>query len=170
MTTIACDGRSIASDTQATAGDERTSTTKRKIVVENGFVYGFTGVCSYFEAVRKWHANGCDPDNMPKTGKDDRWNLLVFGPDGVRCYSQETPYFEEYEYPQAFGSGASYALGAMKAGAAAHQAVQIAIELDIRSGGHVKVISLEDAFRVAEAQRGEAGASKMRASGLGLSH
>jgi hypothetical protein len=151
MTTIACDGRTIAADTLGTCGSEKSTTPRQKIVVDEGHVYGFTGNWAFFAPARKWHAAGADPASVPKGNKDGDWQLLVFGSDEVVTYSSDVPYPCNYEYPEAFGSGATYALAAMRARCSAAEGVRVAIESDVYSGGHVRTLNLNDTLREAAA-------------------
>lgn len=150
MTTIACDGVTIAADSQSTSGGEIISLTKQKIVIEHGYVFGLSGNYAYFETLRAWYASGCDPEKAPKiSGTGSSWYLAVFREDDFVAYNNEIPYADVFPYPQSFGSGSQYALGAMKAGVDAVAAVRAAIELDTASGGSVQSISLREALRLA---------------------
>lgn len=153
MTTIACDGKILAADSQRNAGSECIDRATQKIVVEHGYVYALTGNCACFGPARKWHAEGADPAKVPTAPKDGCWTLLVFSRDKVTTYHNDLPYPSDLTYPQAFGSGGSYALGALKGNLGATQALEIAIDLDIHSGEPIRSFVLEDLLREAEAQR-----------------
>lgn len=144
MTVIAWDGRSVAADTQCTFGDYRGPLRAQKIVQRGDFVYGITGWSGWFEAWVKWHENGADPANIPAAGVDasQSGNFLVFHEGKALICSAQMPYLQEVGAPDAWGSGADFAIGAMHAGSDARQAVEITIACTPSCGGPVDVIDL----------------------------
>lgn len=120
MTTIACDGRTVAADGQ---------------MQDNGA----------FAPISDWIADGADIEKLPKIGE---FSVIEFGPEQAFAYSHDIPYPDPYNYPCAFGSGQPFALAAMQLGKGAVDAVRVAMELDPGSGGEVTRISLEPASDV----------------------
>jgi hypothetical protein len=145
MTCIAFDGRFVASDMLCKFGGYRGPLPVVKIREHNGIVYGLTGYPAWFDAWIDWHQKGADPNNTPKCtfAGDNTGNFLVFQEGkAFVCYYQ-LPYLQEAGAPDAWGSGAEFAIGAMKAGASARQAVEITIECNPDCGGPVQVIDLQ---------------------------
>jgi ATP-dependent protease HslVU (ClpYQ) peptidase subunit len=143
MTTIATDGKSVASDSLRVCGSERVDECTRKIRKVDGVVYAFTGDFAAFAAAIDWHKSGAVHGDAPKAGKDGSWRLLIMGPDEVTSYVSDLPYPEPYPYPQAFGSGAGYAMAALKLGKSSREAIELAKELDVFTGGPVFEIAIE---------------------------
>jgi ATP-dependent protease HslVU (ClpYQ) peptidase subunit len=83
-------------------------------------------------------------DKLPKAEGAD---LLMVKPDG-KMYLKEggdrkfRPLESNLKF-YAIGSGARYAITAMKAGADAKRAVELAIEADVWSGGKIQVVPLK---------------------------
>ena len=154
MTTIAIDSRGefIAADGQVTCSGAVVTTTLRKILVEtengNPRIYAMAGTTCMFEALVKWHKDGHKPSELPPAS-DGKWTLLVIDRKGARSYGHEAPYAELVPYPYALGTGNEYALGALKAGASAEEAVRIACEIDIHSGGEIQVVNIKEALGMA---------------------
>lgn len=151
MTTIATDGKTVASDSRRCCGTELVDDETVKIRQVNGTTYAITGTFPLLLAAIEWHQKGAVPGEQPKGNEKDQWSLLVLKPEGVDRYGWDLPYPDRYPYPQAFGSGASYAMAALKLGKSAREAVEVAKLLDIFSGGEVQVFDLGHAPRLAEA-------------------
>ena len=76
---------------------------------------------------------------------------LVVSPYGVITYSgSNIPAEFGFDTVQAIGSGAEFAIGAMRMGASAIQAVEVAIEFDIYCGGEVVHINTDEVVRGVE--------------------
>jgi hypothetical protein len=143
MTTIAWDGRIVAADSLGVAGGGRSFLPSKKIVEEGGVIFAACGrMGPMLDAWAKWWKDGADPTNVPPQGgsTEDCGNFIVFADGRCFIFSHMVPYACEEAAPFAIGSGADYAVGAMKAGADACRAVEIAIECDVNSGGPVEVI------------------------------
>lgn len=149
MTTIAYDGTTIAADTLSTYDMERCAVPKKKIRVENGVVFALTGAGRFYDALVKWFFDGADTENMPKGKSGDYgYSLIVIDEDGVRSYNDDCGYPNWFkEQKMAWGTGQDYAMGAMYAGADAESAVKVACMLDIKSGGAVQVVNVEQLVR-----------------------
>ena len=108
-------------------------------------MFAFTGDFGVFEPAINWYLNDdANPEKAPKASKDGNWRLLVAFPDHVVSYTDTVPYGEEFPYPQAFGSGAAYAMTAMRIGKTAEEAVKIAAELDVWTAGPVQVVNIAE--------------------------
>ena len=141
MTTLACDGHSLAADGQRSAGNEIIASDTKKIHVESGTIYAFTGEVAP-RALIDWIAAGAHADKAPKID----FSALVIDRTGARRYSNELPYAQEVRFPHADGSGDRWAMGAMKAGKSPREAVEIACSLDVYSGGTIQVVELDEVF------------------------
>ena len=127
MTIVVWDGKTIAADRQITRGDQVSSRVKLKRL-DSGAV-----VCTCGDADRglmliDWYINGKDPAVWPAFQRADTgWVILVVVECGqVYEYNQE-PVAIPVEAPyDAWGSGSSFALGALAMGATASQAVEAA--------------------------------------------
>lgn len=149
MTTIAIDiAGNIAADGRSTAGNEIIRDDVEKILVRHGRIYALTGCISLLDAAIEWHNAGADPAKVPAYSGEQGWFLIVVEDGGLFCYSNKVPYSmrDEYKLPIAFGSGESFALGAMLAGKSAREAVQIACRVDSGSGGKIKSFNIAEVF------------------------
>lgn len=151
MTTIAIDERMVAADGKRTDGSEIIELAARKIRVAHGRIYAITGEARAFGPAIEWHNDGAQVGLLPPCGKDSRWTLIVIesAEDGryrLSVYGSDSGLPDVYPIPQTFGSGASYAMGAMRVGASARQAVEAAIGLDVHSGGEIQVVDIRRAL------------------------
>jgi ATP-dependent protease HslVU (ClpYQ) peptidase subunit len=137
MTTIACDGKSMASDGQGDVADTIVVRTRCKIErLADGSLLGFAG-------------NGHDgallaaflSDETAKPPKLDECAALRLFPDGSLHYISEPGRHIAVDPPCAIGSGMQFALGAMEAGSSPKEAVEIACRRDPFSGGKIAVLS-----------------------------
>lgn len=140
MTTIAVTATEIAWDSQATRGNIRTVCPNEKVTVIGRTIYGPCGEAEACELLPFWHANGCRKKNMP----EGDWSMLVVNRYGVRYYSGDNPHGHFVSAPTAIGSGGEIALTALHLGSTAIEAVQIAAQLDVFTGGEIKSLSIQD--------------------------
>ena len=137
MTTIATDGKSVAADGQSTSGDMVTSTSSVKLTrLPDGSIVGGCGELSPMRrAINCLHAPDAHPDDF--TGE---FTLVRLFSDG-RIVTYEGCLFPfELPAPVAIGSGREFAMGAMLAGKGPKQAVEIAAQRDVYSGGNIIVM------------------------------
>jgi hypothetical protein len=146
VTTIATDGKTVASDSRRCAGSELIDECTVKIKTVGGTTYAITGTFACFLAAIEWHQKGAIPGDQPKGTEKDYWTLLVMTEDAVDKYSHDLPYSDPFPYPQAFGSGASYAMAALKMGKSPREAIEVAKQLDIHTGGPVQEITIRHAL------------------------
>ena len=146
MTTIAWDGRTVAADRQGCSSHMRLSGSYNKLMQVGDTVYAFTGTLPYMQAMVDWHRAGAKPDKLPKSLRDSDngggGDLIVFKDGRCFSYTVEIPFADEQFAPAAFGSGFSFAIGALLAGVSAWGAVEVASKLDCYSGGGVTAIDL----------------------------
>lgn len=146
MTTIAWDGYDIAADGQTTDSGLGTIidlTTKKLVDVGQGCTLGAAGNASDCQAVSAWIANGEKPEDRPipvkNKDKDTSFEAICVGPGGC-FYMDKTLVPVELAAPQAVGSGWVVAMSAMKLGKTAKEAVELASQLDIYTGGKIQVV------------------------------
>jgi hypothetical protein len=150
VTTLAYDGRYLAADSQVTAGDIKLTSKKmfdlktpegvRMVVCGCGDWSRILAAISALQAGKK----------LPKGD----YGLLAWAEgEGVSEFCGRSRYPADC-YPQlALGSGAQAALGAMKAGATAGEAVAIAASIDISTGLPVLVFDTRSGRFVESAPR-----------------
>ena len=138
MTTIAWDGKTLASDSQLT-DDFIEQRSVKKLFRVKGSLIGVTGDYSSGLLFVNWFQGGELEDERPKL---TNFSALVVRANG-----------EAFEYDKSFvpipagritaiGSGRGPALGALLAGANAVEAVHIAKKVDPDTGGLVKKLTL----------------------------
>lgn len=152
MTTIAYDGRYVVADGRSTIGNLVTGKKARKIWVIDLMVNGlqekaiFAGAGSYqsINMVRS-HLEREDflmAEVVPELEPGSFSGMVVLQ-DG-RCYILEDRLVPmEQEYPAALGSGTDYAMAAMALGKTAIEAVKVACDLDVYSGGELMVVDID---------------------------
>ena len=106
-------------------------------------IVGIAGDRNVIGAILEHIKYGTVPDK--ETREEFNYDVLVMDSMG-RCYSFgcENPVMLETILPQAVGSGALIARGAMLAGASPEEAVEIASQIDVYTGGKINVMSFED--------------------------
>lgn len=137
MTTIATDGKSIAADTMISSSEELLGYAEKLFETKDGGLAGFAGSVCVLEQVKNWLQG--HTENPPEFLNDTEFEGLILRKGRVFYMNH---HFIEIEYlsPNAVGSGASIALGAMLHGANPREAVQYAIERDLFTGGTVTIL------------------------------
>lgn len=142
MTTIACDGLSMAAD--GLCVDHTDMVVERSLAkirrLADGRICGGAGSSFDFDSWTHWLTDG-KPDEAPMT--DNTFCGLILHPDGRLLWVDHKGRELPQSVPAAIGSGAVFAMGAMYAGASAKKAVEIATLLDVHSGGTVREEKLE---------------------------
>lgn len=153
MTTIAYRDGVMAGDTLICNGTD-TMGHITKVYKVNGFLIGVAGTLRLVVSFWRWAETGLtDESKMPcapnfslleKDNDSGVWGYVVT-PSG-KIYRYENlghalPVEADYA---ACGSGREYAMGAMGAGKSAFEAVAIACQFDISSGGKIRSVSLGD--------------------------
>jgi ATP-dependent protease HslVU (ClpYQ) peptidase subunit len=143
MTICAYDGKTLATDSQYTAGTTK-SYGQKLFVIEKG-VIGLAGVCSGFELFVDWIKKGANPDKYPLYLRENNVEALLIKGKGknrkVFHYENNTPYPLQFKPPFAIGIGQSFALAAMACGKDAVEAVEIAIQFDSTCGGDIQTFT-----------------------------
>lgn len=140
MTTIACDGKTVAADTQYTICERKGTVSGRELKLRRGkgCIYAIAGSIVLFDTFIRWYESGAVPEDLPQgVVKDADYQFVIFTESDIISYNKHHPVPEYYSYdiPFAAGSGSHYALGAMCAGANSKRAVEIAGLHDIASSG-----------------------------------
>lgn len=138
MTTVAYDGRMLASDKMANYGSTAIECTKIFKTVE-GLLVGASGELDNTLPFKEWVLGGRDPKSRPTL--TDAFSGIVIELNGAITYYTFRLVPSTITRKQwALGSGSDYALGAMAAGKNAEQAICIATELDTNTGMGVDVL------------------------------
>lgn len=138
MTTIAYKGGVIAFDSYISQGETVTDYNYNKCRTEKGVKFVFAGpTCDYQKIVDGYFG-----------GDIDECNATAVIVDSGRVYQaawgvNDGFWVDELDKPSAVGSGWHFALGAMDAGSNAVEAVKIACNRDVYSGGKVRKISVK---------------------------
>lgn len=138
MTTIACDGKSMAGDGQREACRTILTTDAVKVQrLEDGRIVGTCGDTALAVGLVDWLKGVGDKP----TGKaEDDFAALVLRPDGVIEYISGHCVPLIVPAPVAVGSGMDFAIGAMEAGRTPFEAVVIAARRDPGTGGKITVL------------------------------
>lgn len=142
MTTIACDGKTVAADGLGTTGNQPTDWNGVKITRHGGLVYGYVGSSCYRTPFIEWHLRGRDPDLLPRFHDEDEGHIIVFYIDRCEIYGKNRPYPTVHPYPASFGSGEDFARMAMECGLSAEEAVRRTMKFDLKTGGEITVLPL----------------------------
>ena len=146
MTTIAFDGVTLASDSLvSTSGRAHPNLRPTKIMRRGGLVFAAAGTLGNCEAFADWYL-GDQRGKCPLREDDPAW-VITPPPRGRRVtklieFSGGLDYTFIVQPPCAIGTGESFAIAAMLAGANATRAVRIACKIDVLSGGPVKTIKV----------------------------
>lgn len=154
MTTIAFDGRFVAADRLAGSHDMRYQRPVVKLLTDPrqpDVLFGLTGSFGYLQPMIDWFLAGAEPAAMPAYKDPCDSCLLVFCRSGqLSTYRLSMPYPENIGEPDAWGTGADFAIGAMDAGRCARDAVIIASRRDKHSGNGVLTYDLHTMSWIAE--------------------
>lgn len=130
----------MAGDGQAEAQGTILATNRCKVVrLGDGSLFGSAGRSIDGSAVAKWLIEG---GKRPEV--EVGWCALRVHPDGQVEYFTHDLEPALIDVPAAIGSGMDLALGAMLAGATPKQAVEIAAERDMATGGLIATLSIRD--------------------------
>lgn len=141
MTTIAYKDGVIAYDSRVTDGDTIISNSREKKIKVNGVLFIFSGIFGDIEQMVHLYFS---KEYVKPLG----CNAIVYDSDGLKLIgTDEEQYFENtipFNEYSALGSGSPYAYGAMDAGATAKQAVQIAAQRDVYTGGKIRTVKIRE--------------------------
>jgi len=135
MTVIAWDGKTLAADKQ-TNGDGTIGRTTKIFKADNGSILAFCGMAGHIPVLLEWYNDGQKKEDWPKFQSEDGWTGIVEASNGVVREFEQHPLpmtLEDNFY--AWGSGGSFAIGAMEHGASAIEAVDVACRRSATCGG-----------------------------------
>lgn len=133
MTTIAWRGLTMAADTQLNHQGIKNHGTK--IHRTDNAIIGVAGDYMAAMVFVDWYENR--ESRRPDLGHEDGFEALVLTAEGVEYWTanlRPTPITSDY---YAIGSGSHLALGAMFMGATPAQAVEVAANFDLHTGGSI---------------------------------
>lgn len=140
MTTVACDGKSMAGDGLETADNTIVGYSVDKVFkLADGSILGAAGQSSDIKLFMDWLEDD-DEDSKPPKVKD--FAALVLDTDGQLFYYDDTLAPTQSESPAAIGTGKDHALTAMDMGADAHTAVEMAARRDVFTGGDITSLKI----------------------------
>ena len=144
MTTIACDGKILAVDSQVTTGNSVAFYTNKLMRWSDGY-FALCGDFQHNGAFKAWleKAHTSSERVPPETGGafEDMSALFTDG-DGVLYEVGDQLWPWESKIPAALGSGADIALTVMRRGGTAVEAVREACKYDIHTGGRVNWVKI----------------------------
>jgi ATP-dependent protease HslVU (ClpYQ) peptidase subunit len=132
---VCYDGETLASDSRLVSGYICNVTTPKFYKVGSTYV-AFCGDAESELVYFRWFKDQTKPKPSPDNLKE--FEAMIIRPNGKVYQSASLCQFVEVGKPYAIGSGGSYAMGAMLAGATAKEAVKIAMKLDVDTGGKIK--------------------------------
>ena len=136
MTTIAWDGVILAADRRVSYGTMSDASTT-KIVGNKKGLCGAAGNTSMCAAFRRWFLAGEKGDHPPLIKDEESATACIIRPDGTRIMYDSYGWYEVDKGPFALGSGWEVAMGALRSGKAADEAVRIAAGIDGATGPEV---------------------------------
>lgn len=146
-TTICWDGTHIASDSQMTMGHKKLwckakfhrNEARHAVLAGGGNVDLLDKIERYWMKTDKPLEDLKLPEGNPSS-QTTRFQLLVVQDDGTALfYDDDLTSPVKVEAPFAFGSGGDYALAALVMGASAADAIALAEEIDVYTGGTIHV-------------------------------
>ena len=157
MTTISYKDGIMCSDGRMSLGDMIIKDDTQKVFWVNNHLVGVCGRARAINTFVTWLQKMTDyhivnqevgelVDLVPPALEDDEgYSALVVTPSRqVLMYEGNTPIDMGLDVPMSVGSGSCFALASMKTGASAEEAVKVACELDVYSGGEITIVQLEE--------------------------
>lgn len=148
MTTIACSRDRIVSDSQVSLAHKGIWYPAAKLIRGPGLVAGASGDGGDCTRFLRWAAGGCKPKDEPKwrdTTSEDQVLAILVKEDGIYAFSVGDPEPELIDADYfAIGSGGKAARVAMMLGKTPEEAVEIACQVDLWSGGKIQVLTLKE--------------------------
>jgi ATP-dependent protease HslVU (ClpYQ) peptidase subunit len=139
MTTIAYDGKTLAVDSQATAGNTVFGETNKLFPLSDGRYAALAGCLSVFPEVVAW-LNG--EGEMPDLSEEESFGGIIVSPDGSAVEITKNMRLFPASIPWSGGSGEAIAFTAMHLGKTAEEAVELACTLDIYTGGSITSVEI----------------------------
>lgn len=147
MSTLAFDGRFMATDTQGTGAFVHYDCKKLKIIPASDHcplsIVAACGIESLHQLMWEWIADGMPDDRRPSRVPDGNTIGMVWqDSDPEFFYVDEHGYACPTPPPFSLGSGSAFAMGAMAAGKNAKEAIRIAAHLDENTGGRIEFVDI----------------------------
>lgn len=135
MTTIAYDGKILAADTRYTSNGFVSGHASKIVKLDDASYLAVAGCIEFVPILAKWLSGG----EKPEIEKDNDFEAIHIKNGIATTYSGNLNGYPSL-IPYASGSGEPFALAAMKCGKNAYEAVQIACQIDIYSGGDIELV------------------------------
>jgi ATP-dependent protease HslVU (ClpYQ) peptidase subunit len=135
MTTIAYDGKSVCTDSQITSRNSVFGFSRKVFRLESGAIVAFCGKMVLAYAVMLWLDGKAE---RPAVVDAEGFTALLVEPDGSAWEYDESLSRCPACVPWAGGSGELIVATAMRCGKTAREAVAIACELDVYTGGEIQ--------------------------------
>ena len=145
MTTICFDGKTLAADKQATYGNTPMPCSKIDKFKRKGkkYLIGAAGAVKDLTPIVQWIKDGEKKEEKPSVDDDMEFSVILVNENAEIKYMCNSLFWHEMGKVQwSIGSGCDYALGAMKHGASAAEAVMIAASLDVNTGLGIDTLTL----------------------------
>jgi hypothetical protein len=145
-TTIAWSGTELACDSQSTGSHTKYHSAVPKIMYSKTrhATIAAAGDVSVTAPIKKFFMSTDKPLSeykIPATARDGSFGILIIYDDGTaEIYLANLTDPAPVDAPFALGSGEDFAMAAMLCGKTAAEAVEIAKQLDLYTGGHVSVL------------------------------
>ena len=139
MTTIAWDGKILASDTLATSGNMKLSgkcvKTRRVGKYRIAFAGAYAPALIFFNNFIKDDMELSQFKYESVLPVEDDFTLMVIedGLEYCMIFNSVSGYWDEFQQPVSIGSGSKYAIGSMYSGCDAVKAIEISCALDTHS-------------------------------------
>ena len=143
MTTIACDGNTMASDSRSSTGGICSGSIKKIYKLDNGDLFGLTGFPSDAFKVIRWIN---DPMIKEPTVDDSFIALILCAESGELSIMDDALVRVPQSKPAFIGSGAGIAMGAYDVCGNLITAVKTACKFDNYSGGVIQVENINDSI------------------------
>jgi ATP-dependent protease HslVU (ClpYQ) peptidase subunit len=137
MTTVVCSRTAMASD--SLVSDGYTKDSAKKIFRIDGSLFGIAGDLA--QAMEFLHAKAGVTETIDSTRNN--WIVMELTPDHrILIYDGSVTPYESQEPAMAIGTGSAAARAALLCGKSIRRAVEIAISIDVQSGGDVQYLKL----------------------------
>jgi hypothetical protein len=145
-TTVCWDGKTLATDSQCTCGHLKTYVKKIVRSDERSASMAASGNYLRIQLIMDFFINSTDPLSTLKLPESDEEGdavdvLVVFDDGHALFYGGDLHHISMVEAPFTLGAGGDIALGALKAGKTAEEAVKIAEQTDVFSSGDIQVVA-----------------------------
>lgn len=140
MTTIAYDGKTLATDSCITSGGMKFGTLNKIIKLKTGNYLTGAGSIDILYAVADW-LNGTG--EIPVLGPEDSFCGILVAPSGEAQEISTNLRLVPACIPWTGGSGEHIAMAVLKCGHDAVKAIEIACQLDIMTSGPINTITIK---------------------------